>query len=36
MIRSKVDLPDPDGPRKATNSFAAMVSETPSRTRVSP
>jgi hypothetical protein len=36
MILNRVDLPDPEGPRKATNSFASMASETSSSTSVSP
>src|SRR5438270_7943968 len=36
MIRSKVDLPDPDGPRKAMNSRCSSVRVTSSRTGVAP
>ena len=36
MILSKVDLPLPDGPRKAMNSFGSMLSETPPSTSTGP
>src|SRR3954454_9510930 len=36
MIRSKVDLPDPDGPRNAMNSRASSVRLTSSSTGVAP
>ena len=36
MIRSSVDLPEPEGPRKAMNSRDSSVSETSSRTGVEP
>src|SRR5438874_34088 len=36
MMRSKVDLPDPDGPRNAMNSRASSVRLTSSSTGVAP
>src|SRR5437868_11403120 len=36
MILSKVDLPDPDGPRNAMNSRASSASDTSSSTGVTP
>src|ERR1700741_2648781 len=36
MRRSKVVLPHPDGPRSVKNSFALMVSETPSSATTEP
>src|SRR5687768_17900674 len=36
MIRSRVDFPDPDGPRNAMNSRASTESDRSSRTGVAP